>query len=279
MSIAVENKNKITAIALTIGFHALLFLLFIFIVFITPLPPFEIKPSQTPPEIELDLGTEGLGATDAGGSGQNDTHIETTPETTAPQQTHQTVAAASAPAIITDPAEETSTYIPNNPNSKTTTITETPKIEEPKEDPRLKAMLQKIKDRNNQTGKGAGGNNTGGSGDGSGHSIGDGPGDGHGDDVPGGNGKGNTYSLKGRKLMKKPDQMTDSQEEGTVVVEIIVDETGKVIKATPGQRGSTTTSSNLFAKARQAALSAKFNPSPDGIKEQRGTCSFVFVLE
>jgi protein TonB len=80
-------------------------------------------------------------------------------------------------------------------------------------------------------------------------------------------------------LLQKPDRMTDSQEEGNVVVEIIVDETGKVIKATPGQRNSTTTSSNLYAKARQAALTVKFNPSPEGIKEQRGTYTFVFLLE
>jgi TonB family protein len=276
MSTAVENKNKITAIAFTIGFHALLFLLFIFMVFITPLPPFEIKPT---PEIELDLGTEGMGNTDAGGSGQNDTHIETSTEAAA-QPTHQTIPTASAPAIITDPSEEPSTYIPNNPASKNPTVTETPKIEEPKEDPRLLAMLQKAKDRKNQTGKGEGGNNTGGSGSGSEQGIGNGSGNGHGNGSPGGdNPGGNHYSLKGRKLIKKPDQMTDSQDEGTVVVEIIVDETGKVIRATPGQRGSTTASANLFAKARQAALSAKFDPSPEGIKEQRGTYRFDFVLE
>ena len=79
--------------------------------------------------------------------------------------------------------------------------------------------------------------------------------------------------------MVKPDKLTDSEEEGIVVVEIIVDENGKVIKATPGQRGSTTTSAKLFAKARQAVRQAKFNPSPDGAKEQRGTWTFVFTLE
>jgi len=275
MSTAAENKNRITALILTIGFHALLFLLLIFIVFITPLPPFEIKPT---PEIELDLGMEGLGNTHAGGSGKNDTEIETTQET-AFHIAHQTVATTSAPAIITNPTDE-AVSIKTNPNNITEQTTEQPKEIEPKPSTELLSALNKLKNREKHNGNGQGNGGTGGSGSGSGHSIGDGPGDGHGDGTPGGDGTGgNRYILKGRKLMKKPDQMTDSQEEGTVVVEIIVDETGKVIKATPGQRGSTTTSSNLFAKARQAALSAKFDPSPEGIKEQRGTYSFVFVLE
>ena len=108
--------------------------------------------------------------------------------------------------------------------------------------------------------------------------VGPGDGTGHGNNTPGYNGTGG-YDLKGRLLLKKPERMTDNQEEGIVVVEIIVDETGKVIKVSPGQRGSTTTSSNLYAKARQAAYQAKFNPSPEGIKEQRGTYTFVFTLE
>jgi TonB family protein len=275
MNTAIENKNRITAMALTITFHALLFLLFIFIVFVTPIPPFEIKPT---PEIEMDLGMEGSGNTDAGGSGKNDTDIKTTEESV-PQPTHQTITTAVAPATITDPTEN-SVSIKTNPHSTTEQTIEAPKVEEvPKPSRELLNALNALKNKHKHIGDGQGTGNTGGSGNGNAQGIGDGDGMGHGDGTLGYNGSGNNYELRGRKLMRKPDQMTDSQEEGTVVVEIVVDETGKVIKATPGQRGSTTTSSNLFAKARQAALSAKFNPSPEGIKEQRGSYSFVFVLE
>ena len=80
--------------------------------------------------------------------------------------------------------------------------------------------------------------------------------------------------------MNRPDRLTDATEEGVVVVEIIVSAEGKVIKATPGQKGSTTFSSKLFSKARQAALSATFSPRTDGSTDtQRGTYTFVFTLE
>lgn len=277
MNATAENKNRITAMALTIAFHAILFLLFIFIVFITPIPPFEIKPS---PEIEIGLGIEGFGDMDAGGSGKNDTDIKTS-EASVPQETHQEVVKTAAPTIITDPTENVVSIKTNPKNTTKQQVTETPKeVEvEPKPSPELLNALNALKNKKKHTGDGQGSGDTGGSGSGTAQGVGGGDGMGHGDGIPGYNGSGNNYDLKGRKLIKKPEQMTDSQEEGTVVVEIIVDETGKVIKATPGQRGSTTTSSNLFAKARQAALSAKFNPSPEGIKEQRGTYSFVFVLE
>ena len=62
------------------------------------------------------------------------------------------------------------------------------------------------------------------------------------------------------------------------MVEIIVDETGKVIEATPGQRGSTTTSAYLYTLARQASKTLKFNASSEGIHEQKGTSTFVFRL-
>jgi periplasmic protein TonB len=278
MSTTAENKNRITAMALTIAFHAVLFLLFILIVFITPIPPFEIKPS---PEIEIGLGMEGFGDMDAGGSGKNDTDIKTTEtDASVPQETHPDAVNVSAPAIITDPTEEVVSVKTNPKNTTKQQVTETPPKEvEPKPSPELLNALNALKNKKKHLGDGKGTGDTGGSGNGTAQGVGDGDGMGHGDGTPGYNGSGNNYDLKGRKLIKKPEQMTDSQEEGTVVVEIIVDETGRVIKATPGQRGSTTTSSNLFAKARQAALSAKFNPSPEGIKEQRGTYSFVFVLE
>lgn len=274
MSAVSENKNKVIAMVLTIGFHALLFLLFVFIVFITPLPPFEIKPT---PEVEIDLGTEGFGSTDAGGSGKNAPDITTTQQVAAPQ-THQTNVVHTPENIITDPGEKSVT-LPTNPNNNVTPqTTEIPKAEE-KPSKELLSALDKLKNKNKHTGEGQGNGNTGGSGNGTAQGIGNGNGMGHGDGTPGYDGTGKNYDLRGRSLLKKPDQMSDSEEAGTVVVEIIVDETGKVIKAMPGQRGTTTTSSVLFAKARQAALSVKFNPSPEGIKEQKGTYTFVFVLE
>lgn len=87
------------------------------------------------------------------------------------------------------------------------------------------------------------------------------------------------FILTNRSLVIKPEPILNDAEEGIVVVEIVVDENGRVVKATPGARGSTTTSSKLYAKARGAAKEAKFSPSPDGIKEQRGTYTFVFTLE
>jgi TonB family protein len=103
-------------------------------------------------------------------------------------------------------------------------------------------------------------------------------------DGVGGKGQGNEpgpgpgISLKGRKIVKWPDRVTDSREEGKVVVGIVVDAQGNVIKAEPGEPGSTTTSPMLYMKARQAAMTAKFSPSPEGAEEQYGTITFVFVL-
>jgi hypothetical protein len=51
------------------------------------------------------------------------------------------------------------------------------------------------------------------------------------------------------------------------------------VKATPGQRGTTTFSSALHSKARLAALTAKFSPRTQGSGVQVGTYTFVFTLE
>ena len=87
------------------------------------------------------------------------------------------------------------------------------------------------------------------------------------------------FFLENRQLVLKPETILNDTEEGKVVVEIIVDENGKVISALPGLRGSTTTSALLYKRAVNAAYTAKFNPSKEGIREQRGTYTFVFTLE
>ena len=98
-----------------------------------------------------------------------------------------------------------------------------------------------------------------------------------GDSVP--KKEGGTFFLTNRSLLQKPEVILNSAEEGAVVVDIIVNESGKVIRAIAGQRGSTTTNAVLYKKAVDAAYTAKFNSSKEGIKEQRGTYTFVFTLE
>jgi len=95
----------------------------------------------------------------------------------------------------------------------------------------------------------------------------------------GGSGSGVSFDLGGRKMVTPPRVVDSSQETGKVVVDITVDKYGKVVQATPGARGSTTTSSHLYRLAREAALDTKFNANPDAQVQQKGTMTFVFVLE
>lgn len=96
-------------------------------------------------------------------------------------------------------------------------------------------------------------------------------------DGAGGNGN-SSFDLAGRSRKFIPRIKDDSQEEGTVVVDIIVDKYGKVIRAAPGARGSNTTSPILYKKAREAALKTKFNINLDAAEEQKGTMTFIFIL-
>lgn len=102
-------------------------------------------------------------------------------------------------------------------------------------------------------------------------------GGGGGTETDSGHGNGPRYRLRGREMIKIPQMVDDSQAEGKVVVEITVDANGMVVQAYPRARGSTTTSSVLYAKARQAAFTAKFNIA-EGTMEQKGTITFVFKL-
>jgi hypothetical protein len=82
--------------------------------------------------------------------------------------------------------------------------------------------------------------------------------------------------LKGRSLQRRPDVSDNTRETGKVVVSIIVDRTGKVIKAIPGQKGTTTLNPALLEKAKQGAMDTRFSAKPDGPEEQYGTITFVF---
>ena len=95
----------------------------------------------------------------------------------------------------------------------------------------------------------------------------------------GGSGDGMSFNLGGRSMLSAPKIVDTSQKEGKVVVDIIVDKDGKVVKATPGARGSTTTDRNLEKLATEAAYNTKFNAKTDASIQQKGSMTFVFILE
>lgn len=95
----------------------------------------------------------------------------------------------------------------------------------------------------------------------------------------GGSGSGVSFDLGGRKMVAPPKVVDRSQETGKVVVDITVDKYGKVVQAIPGGRGSTTTNTHLYNVARTAAMETKFDANPTAEVQQKGTMTFVFVLE
>jgi TonB family protein len=98
----------------------------------------------------------------------------------------------------------------------------------------------------------------------------------HGQSTVPGNGIGYKLGGRGSVSFKKPDNPT--QKDGTVVVDIWVNRAGKVIRAKSGARGSTTTNPILQKQAEEAALKAKFKADSNAAFEQKGTMTFVFIL-
>jgi len=70
-----------------------------------------------------------------------------------------------------------------------------------------------------------------------------------------------------------------AQDAGMVVVDIVVDQYGKVTNATFNPVGSTTTNKTLTDAAIEAAKKAKFNISASAPVSQKGTITYVFTLK
>jgi len=94
----------------------------------------------------------------------------------------------------------------------------------------------------------------------------------------GGNGNGISFSLSGRAAKNLAKPTNNSSEQGTVVIKIWVDRSGKVINARMQVSGTNTSSSNLQRLAIEAALKARFNTNPDATEVQTGTITYKFVL-
>ena len=91
-------------------------------------------------------------------------------------------------------------------------------------------------------------------------------------------GNGSSFELGGRSMTSGPKVGEKPKEEGTVVLYIWVGRDGSVLRTAQNLGESTTTSQHLFNLAKNAALKAKFNQSPDSAPEQKGKMTFIFIL-
>ncbi len=93
-----------------------------------------------------------------------------------------------------------------------------------------------------------------------------------------GSGSGGNYRLGNRKALTKPIPNYDCNEEGMVFVSISVDNSGNVIWAIPGVKGTTNSAACLLQRAKEAALKTKFNSDTDAPAKQVGTIIYNFSL-
>lgn len=254
------NKDEKKAMTGTILFHVILIILFLFtgLKYMEPPPPEE--------GILINFGYDDQGSGDV----QTQSNVQTEQQIVKEEITKESAPSRSVEEMLTSNAEEA----PKVNNEKSESIREEEVVkEEPKPSKELSDAMSKWKNKSDN--KSSSDGNTGGQGD-----QGDPSGSlESGSYVGGAGGSGFSFNLSGRKMIAKPKIRDVSQEEGKVVVEIIVDKYGKVVRATPGVRGSTTTSDVLYKIAKEAALSTKFNTSGDAPEQQKGQIVFTFLLK
>ncbi len=94
----------------------------------------------------------------------------------------------------------------------------------------------------------------------------------------GGDGSGGNYRLGNRRALTRPIPEYDCNEEGKVVVTISVDQSGRVISAQAGAKGTTNSASCLLSRAKEAALRTKFNADSNAPSKQVGLIIYNFSL-
>jgi hypothetical protein len=241
-----EKDKRISAI-LTIVFHILLVLLFLY---------FGLhQPNPLPEEQGIELAFE-----DAGGLSGGDPD----PNPGSPQESATPVTSPSQPEdVATDEASEVEMPKPVKPQPNPPKP-ETPKP--PKPNPNALFNPSTNPTMNPSTGP-PGGNNAPGTQPGGG-GIGD------------FSGKGFNGRLEGRGLAGGPSFRKDHTEACTVAVNIIVDRNGKVIEAhSTLSKPTTTVSTGMHNLAERYAKEITFTAKPDAPARQQGQVVFTFTLE
>jgi colicin import membrane protein len=86
------------------------------------------------------------------------------------------------------------------------------------------------------------------------------------------------YGLNGRSLVSKGKVQQECNQEGRVVVKIVVDRNGKVISAIPGVKGTTNNNPCLLEPAKKTAFMHKWNLDSNAPSQQVGFVVVNFKL-
>ena len=86
------------------------------------------------------------------------------------------------------------------------------------------------------------------------------------------------YGLSGRSLANKGKVKQECNQEGRVVVKIVVDQNGKVVEAEPGVKGTTNRNPCLLDPARKTAFLHSWKPDPKAPSRQIGFVVVNFKL-
>lgn len=84
------------------------------------------------------------------------------------------------------------------------------------------------------------------------------------------------YQVKNRDMIQAPKISNATEKKGTVVVEIVVNRAGTVMKVKAGVTGSTTSDEYLLTKAEYACRGAKFAEYAKGPLETTGTITIHY---
>ncbi|MDO5608510.1 MAG: energy transducer TonB [Capnocytophaga sp.] len=247
-----------------------------------------LKYMDPPPEngIAITFGVDNVGMGERTPPPRQSATKPTPPQ---PETTPQQSASQANEKVVTQDTEE-SVVIPKETQKvekkkeetpkKETKTTETPK-EKPKEEPKPSKeatdALSNILGAANAGGSGSAGqgddNKAGYKGDPKGDPYASSY---HGSDGSGSGGRG--WGLNGRSLVSGEVVKQECNESGKVVVRIEVDQSGKVVKATPGVRGTTNNAPCLLEPARQTALRHRWNTDTNAPARQIGFIEINFRL-
>lgn len=240
-----QEHDRRTGIIVTVVFHAIAILLFLYLGL--------TQPNPLPEEHGIEIAFESAGGLTGG---------DPLPNPGAPQESAVPTPSTSTPEEVAT-EEESPVEVPKpvTPKPKPKPAPETPKP--PKPNPN--SLFTPSNNPNPSQDSNPGGSSTPGT-------------------QPGGGGSGSFKGagfegrLEGRGMMRGP-SITDKPpvEVRTIVtITIIVDPTGKVRDAKPNLDKSTTTRTDLFNIAIRGAKGMSFTARPDVPNDQRGEVTFIF---